>query len=75
MRLFAIQRANAPPFDLAPFYRLCPDPDIEESTGNWTAESRQEQLSQLTTQRVMKKRSQASLKMQLAPGLELAVKL
>lgn len=75
MRLFAIQRANAPPFSLQPFYRLCPDPDIEENTGFWTAESRIEQLSLLTSQRVMKKRAQASIKMTLAPGLEMSVKL
>ncbi len=75
MRLFAIQRANSHTFSLGPFYRLCPDPDIEEGTGNWTAENRLEQLALLTTQRVMKKRAQCSLKMQVAPGLEMGVKL
>jgi hypothetical protein len=75
MSLFAFQRNHAPQFRLSPFYRLCPDPDIEENTGNWTAESRLEQMSRKTAQKVMKKRALASLKMHLAPGLEFGVKL
>ncbi len=76
MSLFAFQRGGgARPFDLRPFYRLCPDPDIEESTNMWTAESRLDLMLRKTNQKAMKKRSLGSLKFTLAPGVEFAVKL
>ncbi len=75
MSLFAFQRAGTCPFNLAPFYRLCPDPDIEEGTENWTAMSRLDAMERKAKQKVMKKRSLGSLKFTLCPGVEFAVKL